>query len=537
MAGKSWTYFPNRQQIRRTCPQHMYDRAGDAVQNDEIESARMTGSTITINVRARNQTHAVVLTYDNDGTVFGDCNCSDGRKNLWCWHYAAALVYTADHIDELKEEEETRTEAVDYFMANLPQARVLNFVSKHLRENPQFYDSFVEALKLQNVRIPRNYSKMMERIYADDRTGGEEDNVIFGRIFKIARDERDSGGHLEAARAYSGMAEHIISNMKNTEDANGYYKDCAVEAIDSMVDSIICENMKPDKKKPYIKYFFKRAVNTTYRVYWPQYVEALETICTEEEDMAGWLEMINKGMSSKAGAPVQMARMRSHILEDAGRWEEAADALSDHYASDPDVCRRFVGILRHVEGERALEDARKAVAAFRTDTAIMEEALPIFASVNDEYQQLLVNLFESTGDWKYFFKIKEVADDWNNALDHMSKNLAPKAPERAVEIYLKESMRQKAMDTLERLDSHDTYAKYLSKLAKKFPDRYFESYGNNIRRLAKARTGKDHYERVRVHLQNLLSIPESEDRFRALVASIKSENSGRRTLLKALEGL
>lgn len=537
MDERSWTYFPNRQQIRRTCPQQTYDRAGDALQNGEIESALMTGNTISVNVRSRNQTRAVVLTYGKDGTVFGDCPCSDGRKNLWCWHYAAALVYTADHIDELREGEETRAEAVDYFMANLPQARVLNFASKHLKENPRFYESFVEALKLQNVKIPRNYSRMMERICADDRTGGESDNVTFGRIFKIARDERDSGGHLEAARAYSGMSEHIISNMKNMEDTNGYYKDCATEAIDSMADSIICENMKPDKKKPYIKYFFKRAVNTTYRAYWPQYMEALETICTEEEDMAGWLEMVNKGMGSKAGAPIQMARMRSHILEDAGQWEEAADALSDHYASDPDTCRRFVGILRHVGGERALEDARKAVAAFRTDAGIMEEALPIFAGVNDEYQQLLMNLFESTGDWKYFFKLKEAADDWNDALDRMSRSLAPKAPERAVEIYLKESMRQKAMETLERLDNHDTYAKYLPRLAKKFPDRYFESYGKNIRRLAKARTGKDHYERVKVHLQNLLSIPESEDRLRALVASIKSENSGRRALLKALEGL
>lgn len=537
MGGKSWEYFPNRQQIRRTCPQHVYDRAGDAVQNGEIESARMTGGTITIDTVSRNRTHAVVLTYGNDGTVYGDCNCSDGRKNLWCWHYAAALLYAADHIGELKEGEEARAEAVDYFMANLPKARVLNFVSRHLRENPRFYDSFVEALRLQDVRIPRNYSKMMERIYADDRTGGEEDNVTFGRILKIAREERGSGGHREAARAYGSMAEHIIGNMKKVEDASGYYKDCAVEAIDSMVDSIICEDLKPDKKKPYIKYFFKRAVNTAYRAYWPQYTEALETICTEKGDMAGWLEMVDEGMSAGTGAPVQMARMRAHILEGAGRWEEAADALSDHYAGDPDTCRRFVGILRHVGGERALEDARKAVAAFRTDTAVMEEALPIFAGAGDEYQQLLMDLFESTGDWKYFFKIKEAAGDWGGTLDRMSRNLAPKAPERAVEIYLKESMRQKAMDALERLDSHDTYAKYLSKLAKKFPDRYFESYGKNIRRLARARTGKDHYERVRVHLQNLLSIPGSEDRFGELVASIKSENPGRRALQKALEGL
>ena len=537
MGEKSWTYFPNRQQIRRTCPQHIYDRAGEALQNEEVESARMTGRNITVNVRARNQTRAVVLTYGDDGTVWGDCPCSDGRKNLWCWHYATALVYASDHIDELKEGEELRNEAVDYFMSNLPQAKVLNFVSKHLREDPEFYDSFVESLKLQNVRVPRNYSRLMERIYVDDRTDDEADNVTFGRILKIARTERDAGGHLEAARAYSGMAEHIIGNMKNTSDPNGYYKDCAIEAIDSMVDSIICENMKSDKKKPYIKYFFKRAANPAYRAYWPQYMDALETICTEEDDMAGWLELVDAGMKAKAGAPAQMARMRAHILEDAGRWGEAADALSDHYTSDPDTCRRFVGILRHVDPERAIEDARKAVAAFETDTGIMEEALPIFAGVSDEYQRLLMRLFESTGDWRYFFKLKEVAGDWSDTLERMSKNLAPKEPERAVEIYLKEGMRQKAMETLERLDSHDTYAKYLPRMSKKFPERYFESYGKNIRRLARARTGKDHYEKVRGHLQNLLSIPGTDERFGVLVASIKSENSGRRTLLKALEGL
>ena len=531
----AWAYFPDRQEIRRNSMPQNYAIAEDCHRNGMAERTGMTSNSVSVRVSRRNEAHIVTIT-SSEGAVGGSCTCPDGLGGWECWHLVAALLYVSENIEDIRDAEEERRDAVDYFMGNLPQARILNFVSRQLKDDPALYDRLVRDLKLQNARVPRNYSKMMDRICAAGRADGEG-NVTFGRIFGAARDARGAGKHAEAVRAYGGMAEYIITRMRDVEDADGYYKDCAIEAIDNMADSIIRQDAKPDKKRPYIKYLFKRALAPAYAAYRSHYADALEAICTEEEDMVYWLELIDSDAGAGSGAPAQLARMRAYALAGAGRWEEAADALSEHYSADPETCVRFVGILRRLGGQRALDGARKAVAAFRTEPRVMEATLPIFAGTGDEYLGILRGLFESTGDWGHFFKLKEAAGDWRGMLDEMSKSLMSGAPERAVDIYLKEGMRPEAMGVLESLDDHEMYAKYLSRLAKRFPGRYFESYGKRIRRLARSRTGRDHYGRVRGHLEGLRSIPESEGAFGTLLAAIKSENPGRRALLEALKGL
>lgn len=530
MSADSWPYFPSLQQIRRTCPEEYFTAGQDCCREGGVESALMKGDTITVKVRWSGQARSVTLTSKN-GSITETCACPDGRKGWWCWHVSAALLHVSEHMDEIKSAEEMRHEAIDHFVASLPPEKILDFVSRYMKSSHALYDRFVRDLNLQNVRVPRNYPKMMEKICAD---GQNAEYVTFERILKAARKERDAGEHGEAARAYQGMADHITDSMGGSPGAADYYRDCAIEAIDCMVDSVIRGDMEPDLKRPHMEYFFGRATDPSHRPYWPQYAEALEEIA-EAGDMAHWLDLADSETSTEDGVAAQLARMRAHILGHAGRWEEAADALSGHYAGDPGLCVRLLGILRHVGGERALDGARKAVAAFPADARVLQEALPIFDGA--EHHDLLMRLFQSTGEWGYFFRLKEASGDWNGTLDRLSGSLAPTDPERAIDVYLKEGMRQRAMDALESLDSHDMYAKYLPKLAKRFPDRYLESYGKRIRRLAKARTGRDHYAKVRDHLGRMQSIPAPGDAFGALVESIRSENAGRRTLLEALSGL
>ena len=109
------------------------------------------------------------------------------------------------------------------------------------------------------------------------------------------------------------------------------------------------------------------------------------------------------------------------------------------------------------------------------------------------------------------------------------------APERSVQIYVKEGMHQKAIDSLETLDNHDMYATYLSKLAKKSPIRYFELYGRTIQRFTKSKTGKDHYLKVMRHLENIQTIPVSEEMFAKFIKSLKTNNTNRRILIKMLQ--
>ena len=484
--------------------------------------------------------HVTIETYDEDISVKlrdkqegvrGSCDCYQSKMGYWCWHVMAAMLYVADNMNELKEKHDVRMESVDYFMSHVSHKKILNFVSKQLKEDTDFYNLFVEHLGLQNVHMPRNYTRMLNRLYSNTET----QDVTFEDIFEIAREERNTGDHIEAARAYSSTAEHIITTIKDAQDDYGYYKDCAIEAIENLTDSVIRADVSSDEKKQYIKYVFERAANPVYRAYWSYYVESLKTICTEEEDMSYWMSLTQS--NPETSDPQQLASMQAFMLEDAGRWDDAADALLPYYANDTDTCRHFVSILKRTDDKRAIRDARRAVNAFPTNSQILDDALPIFVNARDEYQQILRYLFEATGDWKYFFKLKEVASDWSLTLDAIHNNLISTAPERSVQIYVKEGMHQKAIDSLERLDNHDMYAVYLPKLAKKSPIRYFELYGRTIQRFTKSKTGKDHYLNVIKHLENMQTIPGSEEMFAEFIKSLKTNNASRRILIRMLKEL
>lgn len=524
-----WMDFPDRTHIKANCPARIYSEGNQNYKNGVVEEAWISDDVINIDIETYDEDVSVKLTDKRSGDINVFCNCYTSQAGFWCWHVITAFLYVTDNLDRLKEDRDVRMESVDYFMSHISHKKILNFVSRHLKEDRDFYDLFIEKLGLQNIRLPRNYARMLDRLYSDTET----QDVIFDDMFEIAREERDAGGHMEAARAYGSTAEHIITTMRDAKDDYGYYQDCAIEAIENLTDSVIRADVSSDKKKLYIKYVFERAVNPVYQAYWPYYVESLKTICTEEGDMSYWMDLTQS--SSETGDAQQLASMQAFILEDAGKWDDAADALLPYYAKDADTCKHFVGILKRTDDRRALRDARKAVNAFPTDPKILDEALPIFVNAKDEYQQILRYLFEATDDWKYFFKLKEVASDWDLILDTISHNLATTAPERSVQIYVKEGMHEKAIDALEKIDNHDMCAKYLSKLAKKSPTRYFQLYGGTIQRFTKSKTGKDHYHKVMKHVENIRTIPDSEELFAKFIKSLKTNNASRRILIAMLK--
>lgn len=527
--NKHWKAFPDSKQIKASCPSRIYTEANGYYQ-DVVKDAWISKDVINVTIETYDEDISVELR-DKHGAVDGSCDCHDSKMGYWCWHVIAAMLHVADNMDKLKEEHDIRMESVEYFMSHVSHNKILSFVSKQLKEDTDFYNLFVERLGLQNVHLPRNYTRLLNHLYSNTTT----QDVTFEDIFKIAREERDAGDHIEAARAYSSTAEHIITTIKDAQDDYGYYKDCAIEAIENLTDSIIRADVSSNKKKQYIKYVFERAANPVYRAYWSYYVESLKTICTEEEDISYWMSLTQS--NPKTSDPQQLASMQAFMLEDAGRWDDAADTLLPYYANDADTCRHFVSILKRTDDKRAIRDARRVVNAFPTDSQILDDVLPIFVNARDEYQQILRYLFEATGDWKYFFKLKEVASDWSLTLDTIYNDLMATAPERSVQIYVKEGMHQKAINSLEILDNHDMYAVYLPKLAKKSPIKYFELYGRTIQRFTKSKTGKDHYLKVMRHLENIQTIPNSEEMFTKFIKSLKTDNANRRILIRMLKEL
>ena len=144
----------------------------------------------------------------------------------------------------------------------------------------------------------------------------------------------------------------------------------------------------------------------------------------------------------------------------------------------------------------------------------------------------------ATGEWEYLATLKGLSRDWPGTLKKMAADLTRSGShERAVDMYLKEGMHPEAMDAVESANDIEVYEKYVKTLAKPYPERYIRAYGNKIKIFIKIRSGRDHYENARRHLEKVRDIPRNGAAFKKLLNSVRAENSRKYVLLEVLRGL
>lgn len=532
-----WNTPMNLQDIKRNTSSDYYNIGHKLYKADAIFDIILSNHKILAQLEDSYGMSFVMVTDEGDGEIAAKCSCVFGNSYTYCPHVVAVLLHVSKNLGDLKDQEQLRVDTVNYSMNTISQETLLNFISSELLNNPPLYQKFLKKFNLVNARIPRNYMRMADHLYTGtvDMVKG---HVNFTRIFDAAHDARLDESHTEAASALDAISETIIQKMDSVDDSDRYYMDCAMEAIDSMADTILCQDLKPDQKQKYILSVFKRAVDPAYKAYWMRYFDALKTICEEGQDRTYWEEAVESEMGQKndSGKTTQLLRMQIYLFENDGRIKEAVNVLKDNYKIDQDMGLQYVRLLRHVDVTEARSAASAVLAHYKNDIRIVEESLPLFEDAKD-YGDLVQHLFVSTGEWKYFFRLKDAVKDWKGVLAQMAKTLARSAPERAVEIYLKEKMYTDALDMLESLNKPSLCSKYFLRFYKKFPARYFKLYGGQIRRFAKARVGKEHYEKVRDHLKKLSTIPNTKEQFQNLLQDIRKDNAGRPLMIRTIAEL
>lgn len=456
-----------------------------------------------------------------------------------CPHAAAALLYISKHLGDLKFEEQLRRDTIDYAISNISHEKLLDYFGTQLKRRPSQYKRFLKKFNLQNVQIPQNYTHIVDHLYVntDDMIKG---HVNFTRVFDAAHKARQDGSYSNAISALHAISDSVVNKADTVDDQDRYYTDCAIEAIDSMTDSILCQDLKPDQKQKHISSIFELAVKPTHKAYWQSYHEALQTICTEKEDLKYWEKLVESEITKRDGSDnklTQLLRMQIYIFENDERVKDAVKILQDNYKIDLDMGLQFVRLLRHIDSTEARLAAKAVLAHYKNDIRLAEAALPIFEGSPKDYGDIIQHLFISTGDWKHFFTLKEVSDDWKGVLANMASTLMKSAPELAVDIYLKEKMYTDALGIIHSLQNPRFCSKYFLRLSKKFPAEYFEVYAETIRRFATSRIGKEHYQKVLEYLTQLRTIPNADVKFQTLIQAIRKDNATRPLLIRTLANL
>ena len=459
------------------------------------------------------------------------CQCSEGEPWNMCSHEAAALAYFFQHEKEVVDAEMARLDAIAYFFRTIPKERLGSVTSHRLRRDISAYGEFVERLGLEGVWVPRNYSRVLTRLYDTATWRSSKGVVDFGFYFGLVGRARDAGKHNEVTDAYRTMSEIIMSDTHYVADPHGYQAGYLIESLDRMTDSILREECA--SKERHISYFYQRCKDSRWSEYRGIYRECLEDICETADDLEYWEGIVADDLEGRAGAdaPAHLLLMRSYILQRLGDIRGAVESLSAHFLSDRDVALRYLSLL---DGIPHTENPVHAIlGAFPDDQDILESALRLLPDSDPQKPAVLSGLFKMTGDWELFLELKGISRNWNAALRRLSGMLSPS--HLAVEVYVKEKMLPEATNLLKSLDDPALYKKFAGRLSRGCPETYFEMYGSCIRRFARSKTGMEHYRRVLEHLRRIRKI--HPDGFDPLLASIKSANRGRRVLIRLLAGI
>lgn len=531
-----WSYRPTREQIRGECERDEYRPGSKTYEEGGVLFAELSRGEIVAAVRGDHHNEAVHL---DDNTGRYRCSC---RNSAWvsghCRHVVAVLLYMAHNMEDMEDAEQIRLDSADALLERVPPPDLRAFVADHLRNDPVMYSDFLKRFKMSDANVPRNYARLVENLYGDDgdRVRG---SVRFGRLFRTIRQRREMGMHAETTSAYRTILESIHGHTGTLGDEQ-YYTDCLVEALEGMADSVAREDLPPDKKREHISYLFARCTDEWHEAHWPHYRTALEAVCDTPADLEYWRSLVRGGLDAgpDPGMRAGLHHMEAHILHTTGSTGAALDLLSGHYSEDRDLCLKYALLLRHAGPVRARRAGEQILAAYPDDVDMIKELLPLYDDSSPAYLKMLGRVFLATGEWEYLSTLKRLSGDWPGTLKGMAGDLARSGHhERAVDMYLREGMHPEAMGAVESANDIDTYEKYVGRLAKMYPERYAQAYGDKVRVFIKVRSARDHYENARRHLERVRGIPRSEAAFRRLLNVIRAEHPKKYVLQEVLRGL
>ena len=533
MAQQKWAAKPSYDSIRDICIPQSFSRGRSYYTSGRVLSAYIDGNVLYATVRGSSE-YEVTAKSRRDGSINVDCTCQY-RYSYYgaCKHIVAVMMHLRDNFERMVSEAEHRKEIIDHMLTKVAPGKALKFLADAMNDDEALRQEFISRFSLENVRLETDYKTEVDRAYyfEAESDGRVLKPLSFEQYFDKARERRSGDGAVEAAKAYRGMSESIAEHMDRVDDSGEYYTDCFIEALEAMAELMARDGFPADEKRGHLSYLLERFVLGKPVGFAPHYRGALETACTGDEDSAHLHDLIAPHLQK--GGSADLVRMQAGILKGLGRTAELESLLEKHRGLDSVLCSMY---LDAAEPQKARGVARDAVGAFPRDARVMESALRHHPVDSPEYASILADLFAATGDWRHFLKLRGVSADWPAEVGRIAERfLDASDPGMAVGAYVRGDMAGGAMDLLESLGDIELLAEYRTKLARAYPGRYLAAYGAAIRGFARSRTGKDHYGRVRRHLEGIRAVPG--DGYADLLRLVRQDNSNRRVLLRIIGDL
>lgn len=545
--------------IKELCTTASFERGQRYLEEGRVKIREVSPSNVTA-VVAGTSNYRVEVNFEDKKGVSATCTCPYDWEG-YCKHIIATLLAVEEDKEEIESmakmssEKQQSTEAL--LKKTEPEA-LRSFLRHEMERLPELRDRFIACFSKGGIgKSLDEYKNEVDLLYdlvEDHGFVPYSEEIDFKPLQELAGIYIHKGDFLEAAKIYQALFEIIAEKMDEVDDSDGFYGGEFSDNLNSFVDSIAKAGLKAKDKRKYIEYLFDKYLQREPDYFQEDYDEALRELCTSEEDLRYWKELLEPHLPEKMPdeqdwssyyQAKELISMHLYVLSRLKKAEEFYALMEMHYRTSGDLCLMYAQrLLKDGDREKAVKVAEEGLVLFPdyASKGLREFLSEIYREDDPEkYRESLLSLFLLTREWKYYERLKMVPspEEWHGLLQKILARLSKERFHRdtLIEIYLREQMYEEALGEVLAKKNISTLSMYQNKLAHLYPEQYFNAYRELIFPFAEEEMGRRHYQEVVSYLKRMREIEGFEGAVQEIVERLREENKRKPAFIDEMKNL
>ncbi len=299
--------------IKQLCTDASFGRGKRYLQEGRVKIREASPSWIKAVVAGTRNYRVEINLEDKKGLkgISATCTCPYDLEG-YCKHIVATLMAILEdkaEIDNMVEESSKRQKSLDEMLEEADPEALRDFLRLEMERLPEMQERFMACFSVRGEgRSLKHYRGEVDSFYEGAEDHGfvhYGENIDFDPLKDLAEIYIQKGDFLEGANIYQALFEVIAEKMDSVDDSDGYY---GIEFSSCLRAFAVCiENagLTSQDKRKYIDYLFGKYLENDPDFFRDDYDEALRDLCTTEEDLRHWKEMLERHMREK-GIPEKM---------------------------------------------------------------------------------------------------------------------------------------------------------------------------------------------------------------------------------------
>jgi len=510
--------------------------------------------------------YKLVIKINSAEDITASCSCPYDFGGF-CKHIVAVLISLTENYNDLNSifklqqiKEKEINKRIEDILINAPQEKIREFLIEECRNDYLFRENFLIFFSGSGSKMKSmdDYKEEINALYNAVSYRGLIQYGIhpdFSEVYNLAEWYSSSENFTEAITIYQAIFEVISENMDRVDDSDGFYDSEFTTALDLYIETINRAGLPIKARKYYISYLFQKYIEKNSDDMQEHYNYALKKICKHKEEFLFWdkllkpytpLELPDEDDWAEYYAAKQLILTRLFLLDKLNKKQEYYDLVEKFYKKDEQFCEEYVyRLFKDKRKDGAIKIAEKGVKLFKDHlTKKLRRFLNLYYKKDnpEKYKENLIFLFSSSGNWKYYEKLKRFCkkEEWQEMFPSIIKKVSRHSfdsKDMIIRLYLKEEIFDKAIEKLLCNCSLETLDSFQKDLADRFPDTYFSAYKRLIIPFANSKAGRAHYRTVIQYLGNMKKIKGFENEFSNLILNMKEKYKNRPAFLDELKFL